>query len=58
MAFIRMPGIRGLVYVPEENGGPKKHDCKDCYSCQVCSDTRCNLCIKSKTCLQKPQEKE
>ncbi|MEW5724839.1 MAG: hypothetical protein AB1896_17135 [Thermodesulfobacteriota bacterium] len=25
-------------------GGPKKHDCPDCFFCQGCSDTRCNTC--------------
>ena len=46
MAFITLPGITGKVYVPEEN--PKrsrKHPCKACYSCQLCSDDRCKVCL-------------
>lgn len=55
MAFIRMKGVEGLVYVPEDDGSPKKHPCKDCYFCQWCSDNRCDLCLKSKTCKKKIQ---
>jgi len=54
MAFVEIPGFKGKVYVPEETAGsPKKHLCKDCYSCQMCSDDRCNLCLKQKTCCRK-----
>lgn len=46
MAFIRMKGIEGLVYVPEDEQSPKKHPCVDCYRCQWCSDNRCGLCLR------------
>jgi len=47
MGFIRIPGFKGKVFVPEETPGcVKKHDCPDCYSCQMCSDGRCGLCRK------------
>ncbi|MGC4122723.1 MAG: hypothetical protein QM765_50760 [Myxococcales bacterium] len=48
MAFKRMKGVVGLVYVPDEDGGEKKHPCADCYSCQWCSDERCRLCLRGK----------
>ena len=50
MAFIRMKGVEGLVYVPEDDAGLKKHPCEDCYFCQWCSDNRCDLCLKGKKC--------
>jgi hypothetical protein len=50
MAFVRMKGVEGLVYVPEDTGGSKKHPCDDCYYCQWCSDNRCELCLKTKAC--------
>lgn len=56
MAFIRIQGLKGLVYVPEGADGPKKHDCPDCYACQMCSDARCELCLKAKTCPRSRKE--
>jgi len=50
MAFVRMKGVEGLVYVPEDNGGSKKHPCNDCYYCQWCSENKCELCLKTKPC--------
>ncbi len=45
MPFVRIPGVLGKIYVPEEQPGhEKKHNCKDCFSCQHCSDDRCSLC--------------
>jgi len=45
MAFVRIPGLRGKLYVPaQEPENPKKYNCPDCYSCQMCSDDRCRLC--------------
>ncbi|MGC9324132.1 MAG: hypothetical protein ACP5G0_05205 [Desulfomonilia bacterium] len=49
MAFERMVGIEGLVFVPEEHRGNKKHPCPDCYFCQMCSDNRCSLCLNRKS---------
>jgi len=57
MAFVRMKGIEGLMYVPEENGGVKKHPCKDCYACQMCSDNRCALCRREVNCNKSQTEK-
>jgi hypothetical protein len=48
MGFIRMKGVEGLVYVPEDTGGAKKHPCRDCFCCQWCSDNRCGLCLQAK----------
>ena len=50
MAFIKLPGIEGWVFEPEETpGSRKKHDCPDCFYCQMCSDMRCRSCRKEKT---------
>ena len=49
MPYIKIPGFKGKLYIPEENKSRKKHDCKDCYSCQMCSDSKCSLCLKNKT---------
>ena len=49
MPFVELPGITGKVYVLEvQQEGSKKHSCKDCYFCQMCSDDRCRLCIGPK----------
>ena len=53
MAFIRIEGFAGNIYLPETNQGRKKHPCKDCYSCQFCSDERCELCLGNKSCVKK-----
>jgi len=50
MAFVRMKGIAGLLYVPDENGGAKKHPCRDCFHCQWCSDNKCGLCLHGEAC--------
>ncbi|MFA5291991.1 MAG: hypothetical protein WC496_03050 [Phycisphaerae bacterium] len=59
MAFIRIPGIPGKVYQPQ-GGGTKKHNCKDCFFCQMCSDERCLLCLKRKSgkCRKKSKSKK
>lgn len=56
MAFERMKGVAGLVFVPENTGKAKKHPCKDCYACQMCSDNRCLLCLKEHPCTRKQSE--
>ncbi|HQG30613.1 MAG TPA: hypothetical protein PLA83_01685 [Deltaproteobacteria bacterium] len=58
MGFIRMKGVEGLLYVPNENGGAKKHPCEDCHFCQWCSDNRCSLCLDQKSCCGKRPAKE
>ena len=50
MPFIRLPGIKGKVYVPEIDASqPRKHNCSDCFSCQMCGDDRCSICLKQKS---------
>ena len=45
MPFIRVPGLQGKVFVPENDCRTrKKYPCKDCHSCQMCSDDRCAVC--------------
>lgn len=45
MPFKEIPGLPGKVYIPEQHpDAPKKHDCPDCFSCQMCSDSRCRVC--------------
>ena len=52
MPFVEMPGIVGLVYVPdEEDAASKKHNCPDCFHCQWCSDARCAECRREKKSL-------
>ncbi len=57
MPFIKMPGVTGKVYVPEDQPcDRKKHNCKDCFSCLMCSDDRCGLCRHDKTAGKKKKE--
>ena len=36
MPWIRMRGVKGLVYEPESTASlDRKHRCPDCYSCQM-----------------------
>ncbi len=45
MPFQNIPGLPGKLYVPRKNpDAPKKHNCPDCFSCQMCSDDRCRIC--------------
>jgi len=45
MPFKEIPGLPGKIYIPEQDpDAPKKHDCPDCFSCQMCSDDRCRIC--------------
>ena len=50
MPYITIPGLKGKVYVPGGRGGKKRHKCPDCDWCQMCSETRCRLCMKRKAC--------
>ncbi|GEM_PF-2061982 len=58
MPFVRVPGLKGLVWEPETHAEQKKkHPCKDCHHCQMCGDDRCTVCLgpgpdqsKNKTC--------
>ncbi len=54
MPFIKKDGVIGKVYVPEKKPeAVRKHNCKDCFSCQMCSDDRCQLCCGNKSCDEK-----
>jgi len=45
MAWIRIPGVTGKIYVPEDAGQlPKKHPCPTCHRCQWCDENRCRVC--------------
>ena len=63
MPFMKIPGVTGQVYVPEKIPGKQaKHHCPDCFTCQFCSDDRCNVCRSQesnchngKNCRQKPR---
>ena len=51
MPFVSVPGLKGKVYAPEETRkSAKKHQCRDCFSCQQCSDDRCRVCLSLKLC--------
>lgn len=60
MPWITLPGVEGLVYEPDASPrSRKRHNCKDCYSCQMCSETRCKVCLKrkkSKPCRKKKRQ--
>lgn len=45
MPFVSRPGLNGKIYIPEHCPGRKKHNCRNCYACQACSDDRCSLCL-------------
>ncbi len=58
MPFVSVPGLNGKVYVPEEiREGSKKHPCRDCFSCQECSDDRCRVCLGLRKCSCSKQPK-
>lgn len=51
MPFIILPNNEGKLYVPEQDSASlRKHYCKHCFSCQVCSDDRCRLCLNADNC--------
>ena len=60
MAWKKLTGIEGLVYRPGQQQHQRKHNCPDCYYCQMCSDVRCAGCelrgkaVSSKRCRKKP----
>ncbi len=46
MPFIQIKGLPGKVYVPDKlPDDQKKNKCQDCFSCQMCSDSRCQVCL-------------
>jgi hypothetical protein len=45
MAFVKLPGSIGKLYVPEAHTAQApKHPCPDCFCCQRCGDERCAVC--------------
>ena len=58
MAYRRIRGIPFLVYEPDQNPQERKHQCKDCFFCQWCSDDRCSSCLKNKKCKKKKSPKK
>ncbi|KPJ98173.1 MAG: hypothetical protein AMJ60_09135 [Desulfobacterales bacterium SG8_35] len=44
MVFKKLPDNLGMIYVPEDVSGRKKHPCSDCFSCQWCGNERCRVC--------------
>jgi len=58
MAFIKIDGFNGKIFVPENRPDfKKKHPCSDCFSCRFCSDERCSLCLKKKCCKKNNPDK-
>ncbi|MDP6630600.1 MAG: hypothetical protein QGH42_10295 [Kiritimatiellia bacterium] len=50
MAWVKMRGLDGLVWQPDPQPAcERKHNCRDCFSCQMCSDTRCAQCLNQKS---------
>lgn len=46
MPFIEIEELPGKVYVPERlPDNQKKHKCPDCFSCQMCSNDKCRICL-------------
>lgn len=47
MAFIKLKGVVGKVYVPDkEVQTERKHNCPECFACQLCADSRCHVCLQ------------
>ena len=45
MPFVSHPGLPGKIFIPVVNPAkPRKHSCKDCFSCQMCGEDRCQVC--------------
>lgn len=57
MPFEQLPDGLGRIYVPEQQTN-KKHPCRDCFSCQWCSDERCKICRPGKPCSCKKKNVE
>jgi len=57
MPFVKIPGFDGNVYCPATGTeAPKKHDCRGCFSCQMCSDDRCLVCRAEFPCKHKKED--
>jgi hypothetical protein len=69
MTWVKIRGLDGLVWQPDpQPANERKHNCRDCFSCQMCSDTRCAQCLNRKqggcgkrgkgTCGKRPQPRK
>lgn len=59
MPFEKIPGLPGKVYVPARDpDAPKKHKCPDCYSCQMCGDDRCHVCLNRQSDCKKTKRSD
>ncbi len=56
MAFIRIEGVDGKVFVPDLSPEPKKHPCPGCFECARCSDDRCRVCRGGSETDEEPEE--
>jgi len=56
MPFIEIHGFNGKIFIPEKTVKIRKHNCMDCYECQMCSDERCEACLKSHCKMQKKED--
>ncbi|MBU1076565.1 MAG: hypothetical protein KKH98_04690 [Spirochaetes bacterium] len=49
MRFKKVKNFIGKLYIPDKQANKeKKHNCDDCFSCQMCSDSRCEVCLENK----------
>lgn len=49
MKFVKIEGFKGKVFEPVRQGkNIKKHNCRDCFSCNFCDDERCKKCLYEK----------
>ncbi len=59
MQFVSIPGMPGRLYVPEERAAClKKFLCKDCFSCEHCSDDRCRVCREKNPPQENSEDRE
>lgn len=58
MPFIRLPGKKGLFFVPAPAPAcTKKHPCPDCHFCQNCGEERCRVCRRTKSAHDKAEDR-
>jgi hypothetical protein len=58
MPFIKIPNMSGKFFVPLQIPETvKKKRCHDCFSCQMCSETRCKLCKTEESYEEKKEKK-
>jgi len=55
MSFKILPGNKGMIYIPNHRKIAKKQPCRDCFSCQWCSNERCSACRSERDRQEKKQ---